>query len=104
MKDCDGNYCSRLPWPVFPTPLYEIIMSLIAFYFLWRRRVGYKIPGMVLAVYLVLAGIERFLIEPLRVNFRYDWGFIHPSQAQIISVIMIVAGFWFYQNRKKSLS
>ncbi len=102
MPGCEGKYCSRLPWPVFPTPFYEIIMSFMAFYFLWNRRRKYFIPGMMLAAYLVLAGLERFLIEPLRVNYRYDWGWLHPSQAQIISAIMILAGIWFYYNRKNT--
>jgi phosphatidylglycerol---prolipoprotein diacylglyceryl transferase len=26
------------------------------------------------------------------VNYKYDWGFLHPTQAEIISSIIILAG------------
>jgi phosphatidylglycerol:prolipoprotein diacylglycerol transferase len=45
-------------------------------------------------LYLILAGIERFLVERIRVNYEYDWGFIHPSQAEILSVLMVITGLF----------
>ncbi len=93
--DCEGKYCAELPWPVFPTPAYEIIMSFIAFGLLWSQRKKFTIPGMILATYLILAGIERYLIESIRVNYRYDLGFWHPSQAELLSILMILGGLLF---------
>lgn len=43
-------------------------------------------------IYLVLNGLERFFIEKIRVNYKYDWGFIHPTQAEIISMGLTIAG------------
>ena len=54
--------------PVHPTPLYETLaMGLVGLgaVALARRRCG---PGCVFALYLVLAGLERFLVEFLRRN------------------------------------
>ncbi|MBK8550981.1 MAG: prolipoprotein diacylglyceryl transferase [Ignavibacteria bacterium] len=39
--------------------------------------------------FLILSGIERFLIELIRINPRIAFGL---SQAQAISIIMIIAG------------
>jgi phosphatidylglycerol:prolipoprotein diacylglycerol transferase len=53
--------------------------------------------------YLIANGIERFLIEKIRVNTKYDWGFLHPTQAEIISVLMCVCGvalLVFYKGKK----
>ena len=39
-------------------------------------------PGVFFSFYLVLNGLERFLIEKIRVNVVYDWGWIQPTQAE----------------------
>jgi prolipoprotein diacylglyceryltransferase len=40
----------------------------------------------------MLNGIERFLIEKIRVNTTYSiWGF-HPTQAELISSMMFLVG------------
>ncbi len=59
---CVGQYCAQLPNGVFPTPLYEIIASLLLFAFLWSIRKKIKTPGVLTAIYLIVNGIERFLI------------------------------------------
>ena len=58
-------------------------------------------------LYLVFAGVERFLVELVRVNYKYDWGFIHPSQAEIISVILFVTGMallLFYRPKAEAFA
>ncbi|MCB9190561.1 MAG: prolipoprotein diacylglyceryl transferase [Flavobacteriales bacterium] len=75
----------------WPTPIYEIIMSIIIFSILWAMRKRWKVQGMMVAFYLILTGIERLLIEKYRINNEYDiLGGV--TQAEIISVVMIVAG------------
>jgi prolipoprotein diacylglyceryltransferase len=37
-------------------------------------------------------GVERFLIELIRVNTKYSFFGIHPTQAEIISLLLIIAG------------
>jgi len=88
---CVGEYCSVLPIPVYPTPIYETIMGLLIFVFLWSIRKKIDKPGMMISAYLLLAGIERFLIEQIRVNTEYNiLGGI--TQAEIIATILIILG------------
>ncbi|HRO46972.1 prolipoprotein diacylglyceryl transferase family protein [Agriterribacter sp.] len=98
---CEGDHCNALPVPVFPTPFYEIIICLILFLVLMALRKKITIPGQMFAIYLVLNGLERFFIEKIRVNTKYDLLGFHPTQAEIISTLMIIAGIalFFYAKR-----
>ncbi|HEY6976824.1 MAG TPA: prolipoprotein diacylglyceryl transferase family protein [Chitinophagaceae bacterium] len=97
LPNCNwGDYCMHLPLPVYPTPLYEIIMSLLLFALLWSIRKRVKITGRLFAIYLVVNGIERFLIEKIRVNTKYNIFGFHPTQAEIISFCFIIAGIFLY--------
>ena len=49
--------------------------------------------GSLFFLYLILAGVERFLIEFLRTNEKYLFDYF--SGAQIISMIMIIVGTYF---------
>lgn len=89
---CNEQYCSQLPIPVFPTPFYETILGLLLFGFLWSLRKKMKVPGTLFAVYLIVNGIERFFIELIRVNNKYDIFGIHPTQAELIAALLIIAG------------
>jgi len=93
---CEGQYCSRLPIPVYPTPFYETIMGLILFAFLWAIRSRLKIPGTMFAIYLVLNGIERFTIEQIRVNNKMNFLGLHPTQAELIAVCLSLCGVALY--------
>jgi len=96
-----GQYCRQLPVPVFPTPIYETITCFILFFILWRLRKRLRIPGMLFGVYLILNGIERFLVEHIRVNTTYDIFGFHPTQAELISSGLIIAGAWIFFDRKR---
>lgn len=75
----------------FPTPIYEVIMALFIFGILWAMRKRWTTPGIMVSAYFVLAGLERLLIEQIRINNEYDiLGGI--TQAEIISVTMIILG------------
>jgi phosphatidylglycerol:prolipoprotein diacylglycerol transferase len=90
---CSGSdYCNQLPIPVFPTPIYETLMCLGLFFILWAVRKRLKTPGNLFAVYLILNGIERFLIEHIRVNSQYDFLPGHPTQAEVISAGLVISG------------
>lgn len=89
---CGMRYCHELEEGVYPTSIYEIIISFIGLGLLWLWRKKIKIAGMVFALYLIYNGIERFFIETIRVNERYDYFGLNWSQAQFISVGFIVAG------------
>ena len=91
IEGCTGRYCMELANPVFPTPLYEIAMAGIIFLILWSIRRKITTAGVLFFVYLTLNGIERFFIEKIRVNTKYDiLGGI--TQAEIISSCLILIG------------
>jgi phosphatidylglycerol:prolipoprotein diacylglycerol transferase len=73
---------------VHPTPIYETLAMGLAAVVLWRLR-DRLAPGRLFALYLVLAGVERFLVEFLRRNPDAALGL---TTAQLISVVMVVAG------------
>ncbi len=106
---CNGPYCSYLPVPVFPTPFYETIICLSLFLLIWSVRKKFKVPGTLFAFYLIINGIERFFIEKIRVNTRYSIFGFHPTQAEIISTLLIIGGSFLYyflkkQNRNSELT
>lgn len=89
---CEGEHCRALPQPVFPTPFYETLVCTMLFIILWSVRRKIKVPGVMFGIYLILNGIERFIIELIRVNNTYSIFGFHPTQAEIISAALVVAG------------
>ncbi|MFT3946329.1 MAG: prolipoprotein diacylglyceryl transferase [Agriterribacter sp.] len=102
LANCEGDHCNALPVPVFPTPLYEIITCLILFGVLMAIRNKFAIPGQLFSIYLILNGLERFFIEKIRVNTRYENIIFHPTQAEMISTLLVLAGIglFFWAKRK----
>jgi len=73
---------------VHPTPVYETLaMGLVALG-LWRLRDRLR-PGLLFALYLLLAGSERFLVEFIRRNDDVALGLTQP---QLISLAMMIGG------------
>jgi phosphatidylglycerol:prolipoprotein diacylglycerol transferase len=99
---CQGQYCAHLPIPVYPTPFYETLMGLLLFGVLWSLRTRLKIPGTMFAFYLIVNGLERFLIEQIRVNNKMNLFGLHPTQAEVIAVCLSLFGlglFLFLRRR-----
>ena len=92
IKDCNKEYCRALPQPVFPTPFYETLVCTILFIILWIIRRRIKVPGVMFGIYLILNGIERLTVELFRVNNTYSIFGFHPTQAELISCALILAG------------
>jgi phosphatidylglycerol:prolipoprotein diacylglycerol transferase len=110
----DGDYGkpTDLPWAmsypdgtvpttqeVHPTPIYEALaMGLIAFV-LWRLRDRFR-AGVLFAVYLVLSGAERFLVEFIR---RNDDVFAGLTVAQLESLaLMVIGSVWLALATRRS--
>ena len=89
---CNGNNCTVLPIPVYPTPLYEFFICLCLFFLLWILRRRIKKPGVLFAYFAILNGVERFAIEFIRINPRYTLGHWSVSQAQVIAVGFMLTG------------
>ena len=101
---CEGNFCHQLAENVYPTPFYEIIMAGLIFVFLWSIRKKIKIAGVLFCIYLILNGIERFLIEKIRINHDMIG---EQTQAEIISFSLIligIVGIYFLNKRKGNSS
>ncbi len=106
IQGCTGEYCNVLPVSVFPTPIYEAIVCVMLFFLLWAMRRRFTRSLQMFGTYLMLVGIERFLVEKIRVNYKYDWGFIRPTQAEILSVVLVLlgAGLLLFYKEKQQLA
>lgn len=89
---CIGKFCNELPQPVYPTPIYEVVVCFLLFLILWRIRHRVKLPGMLFGIYLMLNGLERFFIELIRVNTKYELAGIRFTQAEMISSLLFLSG------------
>lgn len=76
----------------WPTPFYETVMALCIFGFLWAMRKRWTVPGQLASWYLLLSGIERLLIEQIRINNEYIIFGFGITQAEIISSVLIILG------------
>jgi prolipoprotein diacylglyceryltransferase len=60
------------------------------------------VPGTLFGFYLMLNGFERFFIEKIRVNTRLNIFGFQPTQAEVISSLLFVAGLviWIVLKRR----
>src|SRR5690349_2909593 len=83
---------------VHPTQLYETALGFVMFAILWRFRDHKHAEGWLFGLYLLLAGLERFLIEFLRAK---DDRFFGPlTAAQVIGLALATLGVVWMQMRK----
>ena len=73
---------------VHPTPVYETLAMGLVAWLLWRWRDRFR-PGILFALYLVLSGLERFLVEFVRRNDQTVAGLTTP---QVESLVLIAVG------------
>lgn len=83
---------------VHPTQLYEVAALMFIFWLLWRLRRHQHAVGWLFAVYLVAAGIERFLIEFIRAKDDRFLGTFTIAQAVSVAVVLtgiaMMAAWW----------
>ena len=84
---------------VHPTQLYESASALLMFFLLTAlARLPHR-KGRIFALFLLLMGIERFLVEIVRAK---DDRFLGPfTVAQLISVLLVGVGLWLLTGRLK---
>ena len=75
---------------VQPTPIYETLAMGFIAYALWRLRDRFR-PGILFALYLILSGAERLLVEFLRRNTADVLGLTQPQVESIVAIIVGVA-------------
>lgn len=56
-----------------------------------RKKITFA-PGLLFSIYLIFNGLERYIIESIRVNDKYSILGYNLSQAQIIAVCLIILG------------
>ncbi|MBL4593882.1 MAG: prolipoprotein diacylglyceryl transferase [Flavobacteriales bacterium] len=91
----------------WPTPFYETVMAFIITGVLWLSRKKIKIPGIILSMYLIMNGVERFFIEKIRINSDYNIFGFEATQAEIIAVAMFIFGcfgIWYFIKVAKKAS
>ncbi|MDP2885422.1 MAG: prolipoprotein diacylglyceryl transferase [Ignavibacteria bacterium] len=83
-----------------PTPMYEFLICGILFWVLWRLRTKLQPEGKLFMLYLIVAGLERFLIEFVRINPRSALGL---SEAQLIALALVLVGLlgWYSLSRNQ---
>jgi phosphatidylglycerol:prolipoprotein diacylglycerol transferase len=74
---------------VHPTPLYEAAAYLAIFAVLWRMRREPLRDGAIIALYAVLTGVARFLVEFVRTNAPVAGGL---TEAQLASLALVAVG------------
>jgi phosphatidylglycerol---prolipoprotein diacylglyceryl transferase len=106
----DGDYGvpTDLPWAmsypngvvptterVHPAPLYEMVACFALFAYLWRRRLREPPPGDLIGRYCVAAAATRFLIEFVRRNPTWLYGF---TTAQWMSIGLAMVGVFLVRR------
>jgi prolipoprotein diacylglyceryltransferase len=92
MQNCSGNFCHELAYGVYPTSFYEVVICTLLFIFMWLIRKHIYAAGLMFYIYLTTSGLERILIESIRVNEKYRFLGINFSQAEWISLAMLIGG------------
>ncbi|HWW89444.1 MAG TPA: prolipoprotein diacylglyceryl transferase family protein [Solirubrobacteraceae bacterium] len=104
----DGDYGirSNLPWAmgyphgtvptppgvrVQPTPIYETVSMCLVAYLLWWLRDRVR-PGVIFALYFLLSGLERFLVEFIRRNSEVLAGLTAPQLESL--ALMVIGAAW----------
>ena len=110
IEECGGSHCHVLAEGVYPTSLYETLMMLLIFGILMIIRKKINFPGMLFGIYLTLQGIERLLIESIRVNNKFHLLGMEVTQAQIIATCLMISGLtiifltWKFRYKIKELT
>jgi phosphatidylglycerol---prolipoprotein diacylglyceryl transferase len=110
--------CLAWGWPanckVQPTPIYEFVAACVIAWILWRigarqisamhaqrgsanaksQHFSYPVAGEVFAFYLILTGVERFLVEFIRINPRSFFGMTNAQTAGLASMIVGALIWW----------
>ena len=106
LNGCCGGKPSGLPWAVtfpgdsisvHPTQLYELILDLAAFAFLFYMRKRMRKDWNLFLLSLAAYGIIRFTVEFFRFHYDTSAGLFF----QVVSLVLaaLALGFFFYRNR-----
>ena len=83
--------------------LIEVLVALAIFGIMWAIRKHPFQAGWLFGVYLVFAGVERFLIEQIRINNEMLFLGTTVTQAELIAVSFVLLGglgMWLTRKRR----
>lgn len=83
---------------VHPTQLYETLMGFAMFLVLWRLRDHDHAEGWLFGLYLVVAGLERFIVEFWRAKDDRFFGVL--TMAQVIALAIMTLGILWMNARR----
>jgi phosphatidylglycerol:prolipoprotein diacylglycerol transferase len=83
---------------VYPTQLLEVVLGFAMFLILWRLRDHKHAEGWLMGLYMVLAGVERFVVEFLRAKDDHAFGVF--TIAQLLAILFIIAGLYVMRIRR----
>ncbi len=109
---CMEPHCMQLAEAVYPTPIYEFLMCTAIFLILYLLRKRFTpMPGMLIFLFFIFIGIERFLIEKIRdlgARNLYYTPFGGFKQSELISIALFVVGVlgciwtWYYYKKVRA--
>jgi phosphatidylglycerol---prolipoprotein diacylglyceryl transferase len=82
---------------VHPTQLYEVGLALVLFAVLWKLSERSLRPGRLFAAYLAFYGVERFLIEFVRL--KTDHYLLGLTTSQLASLVLLGAAGYLWTRR-----
>jgi phosphatidylglycerol:prolipoprotein diacylglycerol transferase len=88
---------------VHPTPIYETLAMGFGAWMLWQLRDRFR-AGVLFAIYLVYAGVERFLVEFLRRNSAEALGLTTAQWESLGMMLIGVVWIAVVRRRHGSLS
>ena len=78
--------------PLHPVMLYELIINLFIFTFLWSIRKRAWGAGFLFCLYLILYSIDRFFVSFFRADDLYIGVFRAPHVVSVL-LVLLVGGF-----------
>lgn len=88
---------------VHPTPIYETLAMGLGAWVLWQLRGRFR-AGVLFALYLVYAGVERFLVEFIRRNSEVALGLTGPQLESAAMIVVGAIGIYAVKRRHGTLS
>lgn len=85
---------------VHPTQLYEVAGGLLMFVILWRVSSRRLRPGQLFGLFLILYGVERFLVEFVRA--KSDRVLLGLSTSQLASLLALGVGVYLWSRAREA--
>lgn len=101
LNGCCYGVATQVPWAIqtrlalghrHPTQIYELLLDLLLFFYLLKRRSDIKYPGQLFIRYVVGYSIVRFIVEYWR---EVPYATSSLSVAQVASIGVIIGAFIF---------